>query len=95
MLWCIQIQNKLCTKRYKTAIEDDFEMPLCQTVVEILLDKRWRPEDCNNMRLVLDKLKLLLDIYNKAKGDFIGVIQGRVHQSKLCLFEGKITTWEM
>lgn len=54
-------------------------MPLCQTAVEMLCDKGWRPEDCNDIKLVLDKLKSLLDIYNKAKGDFVRVIQERVH----------------
>ena len=94
-LWCIQVRNELRTKRCEAAIEDDFEMPLRQTAVETLLDEGWRPEDCNDMRLVSDKLKSLLDTYDKAKGDSVGVIQGRVHRSKLCLLEGKITAREM
>lgn len=64
-------------------------MSLYQTVVETLLDKRGGPQDCNNMRLVLDKLKSLLNTYEKTKWDFVGVIQRRVHQSKLCLLEKK------
>ena len=35
----IQIQNNLHTKECKAVIEDHFEMLLCQTVVEILLNK--------------------------------------------------------
>ena len=41
-------------------------MPLRQAVVEILL-KSWSLEDYKNMRLVLNKHKSLLEIYEKAK----------------------------
>lgn len=47
------------------------------------------------MSLVLDKLKLFLDYYNKAKRDSIRVIQGCVYQNKFCLLKEKIIAREM
>lgn len=38
-------------------------------LLETLLDKRWKPQDYNNLKLVLDKLKFPKDIYEKTKGD--------------------------
>ena len=70
-------------------------MLLRKTAVEILFDKEWRPKNYNNMRLILDELKLLLYIYNNAKEDSVGVIQGCIYQSKLSLLEGKIPAREM
>lgn len=70
-------------------------MPLRQTAVEALLDERWRPQDCKDVKLVSDKLKSLKDIYEKAKGDFIGVIQGRLHRNILSLLERRTTVREM
>ena len=46
------------------------------------------------MRLISDKLKSLLDIYNKAKKDFIRMIEKFVHWSKCCLLKRKIIAWE-
>ncbi len=70
-------------------------MPLRQTAIETLLNEGWRPKDYNNMRLVSDKLKSLLGTYDKTKRDSVRVIQGRIHQSKFCLFEKKITAREI
>lgn len=91
----MQIQNKLRTKRCEEAIQAKFEMLLRQTAVETLLDKGWRPQDCNDLKLVSDKLKTLKDIHEKAKSDSIGIIQRRLHRTRLSLLEGKTTTQEM
>lgn len=91
----MQVRNKLRTKRCEEAIQADFKMPLRQSAVETLLDEGWRPQDCDNLKLVLDKLKAPKDIYEKAKGDSIGTIQGRLHRSRLSLLEGKTTAREM
>lgn len=94
-LWCVQVRNELRTKRCEEAIQDNFEVPLRQTAVETLLDEGWRPQDCDNLKLVSDKLKSLKDIYEKAKGDSIGIIQGRLHRNRLSLLEGKTSAREM
>ena len=94
-LWCVQVRNELRTKRCEEAIQADFEMPLRQTAVEALLDEGWRPQDCSDLKLVSDKLKTLKDIHEKAKGDSIGIIQGRLHRNRLSLLEGKTTAREM
>lgn len=70
-------------------------MPLGQTAVEALLDERWRPQDCKDVKLASDKLKSLKDIYEKAKGDTIGVIQGRLHRNILSLLERRTMAREM
>lgn len=94
-LWCVQVRNELRIKRCEEAIQDDFQMPLRQTAVEALLDEGWRPQDCKDVKLVSDKLKSLKDIYEKAKGDSVGVIQGRLHRNILSLLEGRTTAREM
>ena len=70
-------------------------MPLCQTAVQTLLDEGRRSQDYNNLKLVSDKLRLLKDIHEKAKGDSTGIIQGRLHRNRLSLLEGKKTAREM
>lgn len=50
-------------------------MSLRQTLVETLFNERWKQEDYNNLKLVLDKLKTLKNIHKIAKRDFIRVIQ--------------------
>ena len=94
-LWCVQVRNELRTKRCEEAIQADFETPLRQTAVETLLDEGWRPQDCDDLKLVSDKLKTLKDIHEKAKGDSIGIIQGRLHRTRLSLLEGKTAAREM
>ena len=94
-LWCVQVRNELRTKRCEEAIQDNFEMPLRQTAVEALLDEGWRLQDCNDVKLVSNKLNSLKDIYEKVKGDSIGVIQGRLHRNTLILLEGRKTAREM
>lgn len=49
-------------------------MPLYQTAVEALIDKRWRAQDCNNNNLVADKLNTLSKKNEKAKRDSIKII---------------------
>lgn len=70
-------------------------MPLRQMAVEALVDEGWRAEDCNDNKLVSDKLNMLRKKYEKAKGDSVGVIQARVHRNKLNLLQGKTTAREM
>lgn len=70
-------------------------MPLRQTAVEALVDEGWRAQDCNDNNLVADKRNTLSKRYEKAKGDSVGVIQARVHRSKLNLLQGKTTAREM
>lgn len=52
-------------------------------------------QDCNNLKLVSDKLKILKDIHEKAKGDSIAIIQRRLHYTQLSLLESKITVREI
>lgn len=94
-IWCVQVRNELRTKQCEEAIQANFETPLRQTAIETLLDKRWRPQECNNLKLVPDKLKTLKDIHEKTKGDSIGIIQGRLHRTRLSLLEGKTKAREM
>lgn len=70
-------------------------MSLCQITVEALLVKRWRPQDCNNLKLVSDKLKSLKNIYEKDKADLIGIIQRQLYRNRLSLLKGKTTAREI
>ena len=79
------------TKQCEEAIEDDFKIPLRQTIVEVLIDEGWRAQDCEDNKLISDKLNILRKKYEKAKGDSVGVIQACVYRSKLNLFQGKMT----
>lgn len=67
-------------------------MPLCQTVMKALFTKRWKSQDYNNLKLILDKLKLLKNIYEKAKNDLIEIIQEQLHWNQLSLLESKTIT---
>lgn len=58
----------------QSSYKNDFEMSLHQTIIENLFDKRWSSENCNNMKLVSDKYKLLLNIYKKAKRNSVRAI---------------------
>lgn len=49
-------------------------MLLYQIIIETLLNKEWRSKNFNNIKFILNKLKSLLNIYNKAKKDFVRVI---------------------
>ena len=40
-----QSTKQLRTKRCEEAIQEDFEMPLCQIAVEALLDEGWVAEN--------------------------------------------------
>lgn len=71
----MQVRNELRTRQCEEAIQADFKISLRQTSVVILLDKGWRPQDCNDLKLVSDKFKTLKEIYKKAKEDSIGIIQ--------------------
>ncbi len=70
----MQVQNELHIKQCEKTLQADFKIPLRQTAVETLLDKGWKPQDCDNLKLVSDKLKTLKDIHEKAKDDSIGII---------------------
>lgn len=50
----MQVRNELRIKQYEEAIQANFETPLRQTAVETLLDKGWRPQDRDDLKLVLD-----------------------------------------
>lgn len=54
-------------------------MLLYQIAIEVLVDERWRVQDCDNNKLVSNKLNILKKKYKKAKGDFVKVIQACVY----------------
>lgn len=45
-------------------------------MVETLFDKRLRSQNCDNSKLVIDQLKILKNIHEKAKSHLIRVIKG-------------------
>lgn len=94
-LWCIQVRNELRTKRCEQAIEPDFQEPTRQTAVQDLEREGWNAEECTNIELISDKLCTERALYEKAKGDSIGVIQSRIHRSRLSLLEGHTTARAM
>ena len=77
------------------AIKENFEIPLRQTVVEVLVDEGWRTQDCEDNKIISYKLNILRKKYKKTKRDSVGVIQAQVQQSKLNLFQEKTTAQEM
>ena len=87
----MQVQNILRTKQCEKTIQTDFKTLLCETAVETLLDKGWRPQNCDDLKLVLEKLGMLKDIHEKAKGDSIGIIQGQLYWTRLSHLTSKTT----
>lgn len=94
-LWCIQVRNELRTKGCEQAIELDFQEPTRQTAVQELEREGWDAKECTNIELISDKLRTERALYEKAKGDSIGVIQSRIHRSRLTLLEGHTTARAM
>ena len=82
-------------KRCKEAIKHDFEILSSQTAVEALVDKPEKAQDCEDNKLICDKINTLRKKYEKAKGDFVGVIEAFVHQSKLNLLQEKTMVQEI
>lgn len=94
-LWCVQVRNELRTKQCEQAIRFDFEEPTRHTTVQILEKEGWDAEECKNIELISDKLRTEKALYEKAKGESIGIIQSRIHRSRLSLLEGHTTAQAM
>lgn len=94
-LWCVQVRNELRTKQCEQAIRFDFEEPTRHTAVQILEKEGWDAEECKNIELISDKLRTEKALYEKAKGESIGIIQSRIHRSRLSLLEGHTTAQAM
>lgn len=94
-LWCVQVLNELRIKRCEQAIELDFQEPTRQTAVQDLERQGWDAEECKNIELISNKLCTEKALYEKAKGDSIGIIQSRIHRRRLSLLEGHTTARAM
>ncbi len=90
-LWCVQVLNEFRTKGYENAIEPNFYEPTRQIAVTPLEDEGWDQDECEDTKLISDKLRNEKAIYKKAKQDSIGIIQSRIHCSRLSLLEDHVT----
>ncbi|MCJ1342911.1 hypothetical protein MMC31_001100 [Peltigera leucophlebia] len=94
-LWCVQVKNELRNKQCEQAIRFDFEEPTKRTAVKILEREGRDAEECKDIKLISDKLRTEKALYEKAKGESIGIIQSRIHCSRLSLLEGHTTAQAM
>lgn len=94
-LWCVQVRNALRTKRCEQAIQPNFLEPTRQTAVDILEAEGWNSDECEDIKLISDKLRTEKATYETAKAESVGVIQSRIHRNRLNLLEGHTTALAM
>ncbi len=58
-------------------------------------EEGWDQDECEDTKLISDKLRTEKSIYKKAKQDSIGIIQSRIHRSRLNLLEDHVTAQAM
>lgn len=94
-LWSVQVRNALWTKRCEQAIQPNFLEPTRKTAVQILEAEGWGTDECNDIKLISDKLCTEKTIYETAKAESVGVIHSRIHRNCLNLLEGQTTALAM
>lgn len=85
----------ICPAILKNLMKVNFAMLLRQNAMETLLNKKCNTKNCDNLKLVLEKRKILKDIYKNVKNDSIAMIQEQLLSIQLCLLECKIITSKM
>lgn len=76
-------------------IKSNLKIFLCQIALEILFDKKYHLQDCDNLKLVWKKIKMLKDIYKKVKSDSIRINEREVWSSTVTLIKNMTIVWEM
>ncbi len=66
-LWYVQVLNEFWTKGCENAIEPNFYEPTWQIAVTALEKEGWDQDECEDTKLISDKLCIEKAIYKKAK----------------------------
>ena len=53
--------------------------------------EKYDADECQDRKLIADKLHTKKALYKKAKRESVGIIQSQIHQSRLYLLEGHTT----